>query len=111
VRRGQREYHQLAAERPRSFPITQTSRTHVALTTRADPPLPLASVRAHNRLLEIDASELGFDLQETREFLEHEKPGSLELADAELLHCGGFLAVGGRPAVPWPLQPAPGRSF
>jgi hypothetical protein len=57
--------------------------------------LPLASLRANSQLLEIDASVLRFDLQETREFLEHEKPGSLELADVKLLHCRGFSPLWG----------------
>ena len=56
------------------------------LTTRTEPPLPLASLRANNELLEIDASALRFDLQETRAFLEQEKPGSLDFADVKLLH-------------------------
>ncbi len=62
------------------------SQIHVVLTTRTEPPLPLASLRANNELLEIDASELRFDLQETRAFLAQEKPGSLDLADVTLLH-------------------------
>jgi LuxR family maltose regulon positive regulatory protein len=62
------------------------SQAHVVLTTRTEPPLPLASLRASNQLLEIDASALRFDLQETREFLEHEKPGSLESSDVKVLH-------------------------
>jgi ATP/maltotriose-dependent transcriptional regulator MalT len=62
------------------------SHAHVVLTTRTEPPLLLASLRANNQLLEIDASTLRFDLQETRELLEREKPGSLELADVKLLH-------------------------
>jgi LuxR family transcriptional regulator, maltose regulon positive regulatory protein len=62
------------------------SQTHIVLTSRTEPPLPLALLRANNQLLELDASALRFDLQETREFLEHEKPGSLELADVKLLH-------------------------
>jgi LuxR family maltose regulon positive regulatory protein len=62
------------------------SQVHVVLTTRTEPPLPLASLRANNQLLEIDASELRFDLQETRGFLENEKPGSLDLADVKVLH-------------------------
>jgi LuxR family transcriptional regulator, maltose regulon positive regulatory protein len=62
------------------------SQAHVVLTTRAEPPLPLALLRANNQLLEIDASVLRFDLQETREFLEHEKPSTLELADVKVLH-------------------------
>jgi LuxR family transcriptional regulator, maltose regulon positive regulatory protein len=62
------------------------SQTHVVLTTRSEPPLPLPSLRANNQLSEIDASALRFDQQETREFPEHEKPGSLELADVKALH-------------------------
>jgi LuxR family transcriptional regulator, maltose regulon positive regulatory protein len=62
------------------------SHVHVVVTTRTEPPLPLASLRANNQLLEIDASALRFDLQETRELLQRERPGSLELADMNLLH-------------------------
>ena len=62
------------------------SHAHVMVTTRTEPPLPLASLRANNQLLEIDASALRFDLQETRELLQREKPGSLEPADVKLLH-------------------------
>jgi LuxR family transcriptional regulator, maltose regulon positive regulatory protein len=62
------------------------SQTHVVLTARTEPPLPVASLRANNQLLEIDASALRFDLKETREFLEHEKLGHFELADVNLLH-------------------------
>ena len=63
-----------------------SSQSHVVITTRTEPLLPLASLRANNQLLEIDASALRFDLQETREFLEREKPGSLAPADVKLLH-------------------------
>jgi LuxR family maltose regulon positive regulatory protein len=56
------------------------------LTTRAEPPLPLASLRAQNQLLEIDASALRFDLQETRNFLEFETPDTLAPSEAKLLH-------------------------
>jgi LuxR family maltose regulon positive regulatory protein len=62
------------------------SQAHVVLTTRAEPLLPLASLRANNRLLEIDASALRFDLQETYAFLEREKPDRLAPADVQLLH-------------------------
>jgi len=62
------------------------SHTHVVLTTRSEPPLPIPSLRANNQLSEIDASALRFDQQETREFLDREKPGSLELADVKVLH-------------------------
>lgn len=59
---------------------------HVVLTTRTDPPLPLASLRAQNQLLEIDAPALRFDLQETRDFLEIERLGTLAPSAMRLLH-------------------------
>jgi LuxR family maltose regulon positive regulatory protein len=62
------------------------AQVHVVITTRTEPPLPLALLRANNELLEVDASALRFDLQETHEFLEHGKPGSLAPADVKLLH-------------------------
>jgi LuxR family transcriptional regulator, maltose regulon positive regulatory protein len=61
------------------------SHCHVLLTTRTEPPLPLASLRTQNQLLEIDASALRFDLQETRSFLEVESPGTLVASDMKLL--------------------------
>jgi LuxR family maltose regulon positive regulatory protein len=62
------------------------SHCHVVLTTRAEPPLPLASLRAQNQLLEIDASALRFDLQETRNFLEFETPDTIIPSEVRLLH-------------------------
>ena len=62
------------------------SHCHVVLTTRTEPALPLASLRAQNQLLEIDASALRFDMQETQNFVEIEKPGTLAPADVRLLH-------------------------
>src|SRR3954464_11903790 len=62
------------------------SHCHVVLTTRTEPPLPLASLRAQNQLLEIDAAALRFDLQETRSFLEIESSGTLVPSDMRLLH-------------------------
>ena len=41
----------------------------VAVTTRADPPLPLARMRSRGELLEIRAAELRFDHDESDEFL------------------------------------------
>jgi LuxR family maltose regulon positive regulatory protein len=68
------------------FLMHAPSHIHVVLTTRTEPPLPLASLRANNLLLEIDASALRFDPQETRAFLDYEKPGSLDVAGVKLLH-------------------------
>src|SRR5258708_7974151 len=62
------------------------SHCHVVLTTRTEPPLPLASLRAQNQLLEIDASAFRFDLQETQTFFEAEKPGALVPSEVRLLH-------------------------
>jgi LuxR family maltose regulon positive regulatory protein len=62
------------------------SHCHVVLTTRTEPPLPLASLGAQNRLLEIDGPAVRFDLQETRNFIEVERPGTLSPSDVQLLH-------------------------
>ena len=62
------------------------SHAHVVITTRTEPPLPLASLRASNQLMEVDAAALRFDLQETREFLLSGQPDSLDLEDVRSLH-------------------------
>jgi LuxR family maltose regulon positive regulatory protein len=62
------------------------SHCHVVLTTRTEPPLPLASLCAQNKLLEIDESAFRFDLQETWIFLETENPGTLFPSDVRILH-------------------------
>jgi LuxR family transcriptional regulator, maltose regulon positive regulatory protein len=61
------------------------SHCHVILTTRTEPDLPLASLRAQNQLLEIDGSALRFDLQEARDFIKAEFPETLVPADVKLL--------------------------
>lgn len=61
------------------------SHCHVILTTRTEPDLPLASLRAQNQLLEIDASALRFDFQEARDFIEAELPETLVPADVRIL--------------------------
>ena len=58
---------------------------HVVVCTRTDPPLPLANLRARNELLEIDASALRFNFDETRSFVEHECPGGLRAASIKSL--------------------------
>ena len=62
------------------------SNFHLVLATRTEPPLPLPALRAQNQLLEIDAAALRFDLEETRQFLEHEGLGPLDPAELRLLH-------------------------
>jgi LuxR family transcriptional regulator, maltose regulon positive regulatory protein len=62
------------------------SHCHVVLTTRTEPPIPLASLRARNQLLELDASALRFDLQETHTFIERENFGTLAPSEVKQLH-------------------------
>jgi LuxR family maltose regulon positive regulatory protein len=61
------------------------SHCHLVITTRTEPALPLASFRAQNQLLEIDALDLRFDQQETQAFFDHNRPGALNLSDIHLL--------------------------
>ncbi|MFL9872124.1 LuxR C-terminal-related transcriptional regulator [Paraburkholderia megapolitana] len=67
------------------FIANVSSNVHVVICTRADPPLPLANLRARNELLEIDASTLRFNIDETRSFVEHECPGELRPASVKSL--------------------------
>jgi LuxR family maltose regulon positive regulatory protein len=78
---GNQEVHEALAFFLRHAP----SNCHVVLTTRTEPPLPLASLRAQNLLLEIDAPALRFDVEEIREFVEAEGPGPLGPSDLKLL--------------------------
>ncbi len=55
---------------------------HLVMTTRADPPLPLARLRAHGQILEIRADELRFTADETAIFLNGRM--GLDLAPAEV---------------------------
>ena len=83
------DYHWLSASRIHHtvayFLKYAPSCFHVVLTTRTEPALPLATLRAQNQLIEIDAEALRFDIQETRAFLNSIKPGVLELPDVQLL--------------------------
>ena len=83
------DYHWLSASRIHQavgyFLKHAPSHCHVVLTTRTEPPLPLATLRAQNQLIEIDSVALRFDMQETQAFLDGTKPGVLELADVQLL--------------------------
>jgi ATP/maltotriose-dependent transcriptional regulator MalT len=83
------DYHWLGASRIHQtvayFLKHAPSHCHVVLTTRTEPPLPLATLRAQNQLIEIDAEALRFDMQETQAFLDSTKPGVLELPDIQLL--------------------------
>ena len=61
------------------------SNFHVVLTSRLEPGFSVASWLAQNQLLGIDTSALRFDLQETQDFIDREKLGTLDLADLKLL--------------------------
>ncbi len=50
---------------------------HLLILTRSDPPLPLAHLRAHDDLCELDAADLRFSLEETQTFLQQTLPFSL----------------------------------
>ncbi|MFM0504822.1 LuxR C-terminal-related transcriptional regulator [Paraburkholderia caffeinilytica] len=67
------------------FIANAPSNVHVVVCTRTDPPLPLARLAAKNELLEVDASTLRFNLDETRSFVEHEYPGRLKAASVKSL--------------------------
>lgn len=61
------------------------SHVHVVICTRTDPALPLARLRARNDLLEIDASTLRFNFDETCSFVEHECPGKVRASSVKSL--------------------------
>ncbi len=67
---------------------------HLVLTSRSDPPLPLARLRAQNQLLEVDATELRFDVSETDRLLSIEHK-AVSHPDVEFLHSitGGWPAA------------------
>jgi LuxR family maltose regulon positive regulatory protein len=83
------DYHWLSASRIHEtvayFLKHAPSHCHVVLTTRTEPPLPLATLRAQNQLIEIDTLALRFDMQETQAFLKSARPGVLQLTDVQLL--------------------------
>ncbi|HSJ59034.1 MAG TPA: hypothetical protein VLC95_17735, partial [Anaerolineae bacterium] len=58
---------------------------HVVLLTREDPPLPLARLRANNQMTEVRASDLRFDADDARRFLNEVMGLSLSPADVTLL--------------------------
>jgi LuxR family maltose regulon positive regulatory protein len=83
------DYHWISASRIHQtiayFLKHAPSHCHVVLTTRTEPPLPLATLRAQNQLVELDAEALRFDMRETQAFLDSTKPGMLEFPDVQLL--------------------------
>ncbi len=62
------------------------ARMHLLLSTRSDPPLPLARLRANDQLLELRAADLRFSRDEASEFLRAVM--GLELTDAQVAALG-----------------------
>jgi LuxR family maltose regulon positive regulatory protein len=58
---------------------------HLVLTATGEPSLPLARLRAHNQLVEIESLTLRFDAEETDRFLEQEKISGLDPSAVKLL--------------------------
>jgi LuxR family transcriptional regulator, maltose regulon positive regulatory protein len=58
---------------------------HLVIASRADPPLPLARLRARDHLMEIRLAQLRFSLQETARFLSESMGLSLEEIDIDTL--------------------------
>ncbi len=67
---------------------------HLIVSTRMDPPWPLARYRAKNRLVEVRAQELRFTVQEAQDFLIQAMGLELTPADAKSLeeHTEGWAA-------------------
>ena len=58
---------------------------HLIIATRADPPLPLARLRARDKLTEIRAGDLRFTTDETKSFFSQETGDTLTAEEAAIL--------------------------
>lgn len=58
---------------------------HLVVSTRSDPPLPVARLRARGQLVELRAADLRFTPEEAGEFLEHVMGLDLTVADVAAL--------------------------
>jgi LuxR family maltose regulon positive regulatory protein len=58
---------------------------HIVVSTRADPPFPLARYRARNQLLEIRVQDLRFSVEEAAEFLNRTMELNLSIQEIESL--------------------------
>jgi LuxR family maltose regulon positive regulatory protein len=61
------------------------SNLHLFISTRVDPPLPLARLRNQDQLVELYSPELRFSLEETRLFMDRALSKPLDQADLEAL--------------------------
>lgn len=62
------------------------TRLHLLIATRSEPPLPLSYLRAHDQLIELDARNLRFGIDETRLFLSDACTLNLAASDVRVLH-------------------------
>jgi len=62
------------------------SNLHLVLSTRSEPPLPFAYLRASDQLIEIGAENLRFGIEESREFLSENSPVRLSARQTRTLH-------------------------
>jgi LuxR family transcriptional regulator, maltose regulon positive regulatory protein len=85
------EVHTFVAELVEHLP----AQVHLVLSSRSDPPLPLARWRALGHLHELRGSDVCFTLEETEAFLAHELGGSTahELAGALEERTDGWVAI------------------
>jgi LuxR family maltose regulon positive regulatory protein len=64
---GDEQVHQTLISLLHRLPAT----AHLAVATRADPPLPLTRLRVNNQMTELGVADLHFSLEEARRFLVH----------------------------------------
>lgn len=85
------DIHQALSEQLRHSP----DNLHLIVLSRSEPPLDLAALRAHDAVLELDASMLCFDLAETQQLLRRSQATPVDPQDAALLHehTGGWIAA------------------
>lgn len=74
--------HELIAFLLRHIP----SNLHIVMACRADPPLPLASLRARDQLVEIETETLRFHIEETQAFLSETIALRLTPTETRALH-------------------------
>lgn len=58
---------------------------HLVVSTRADPPLPLARLRARSQMLEVRTADLCFSTEDTQEYLNREMGLSISLEDIDTI--------------------------
>jgi hypothetical protein len=83
------DYHTIQDDQIHTF-LTRfvsgiASNVHVVISTREDPPLPIAKLRARGELAEVRLEHLTFTMDEAQEFLGRTLPSTLSVADGDRL--------------------------